>query len=71
MALALQAWLICWRPQAPSIDDDHRATNTQLRAAMDKVESAGNDAPVEALLNALVLATQVGVGVGVGGCVLL
>eukprot|EP00967_Tisochrysis_lutea_P055427 scaffold69674_cov21-Tisochrysis_lutea.AAC.1 len=42
----------------PSIDDDHRAINTQLRAAMNKVDSSGADASVEALMNALSLATQ-------------
>ncbi len=45
---------------SPSIDDDHRAINTQLRAAMDKVEASGSGASVEALMNALSLATQVG-----------
>ncbi|KAF5826707.1 pyruvate phosphate dikinase, partial [Dunaliella salina] len=43
---------------SPSIDDDHRAINTQLRAAMHKVDTAGADASVEALMNALSLATQ-------------
>ena len=44
---------------SPSIEKDHQAVNTQLRAAMAKVESSGADASVEALLNALSLATQV------------
>jgi len=52
----------------PSLADDHRAINTQLRAAMEKVESSGSSAPVEALMNALFMSTQVRVGVGVCVC---
>jgi hypothetical protein len=43
-----------------SLDEDHRGIVTQLRAAMDKVGDVNTDAPIEALLNTLGLATQVG-----------